>query len=102
MYCNYHAGIFPVFGRKMSIRNKLLNQQESGNGKSSPGLGAKHYGKRSPFLLSLGSGARGQGLLPLPSLWDNPTVLHCEAVPGEPGPELGCPAPQGTAGLVRV
>lgn len=40
MYCNYHAGIFPVFGIKMSIRNKLLNQQASGNGKSSWMLGA--------------------------------------------------------------
>lgn len=39
MYCNYHAGIFPVFRIKMSIRNKLLNQQDSGNGKSSWRLG---------------------------------------------------------------
>lgn len=39
MYCNYRAGIFPVFGIKMSVRNKLLNQQESGNGKSSQRLG---------------------------------------------------------------
>lgn len=39
MYCNYRAGIFPVFGIKMSIMNKLLNQQESGNGKSSRWLG---------------------------------------------------------------
>lgn len=41
MYCNYRAGIFPVFGIKMSIRNKLLNQQESGNGKSSRRLGSQ-------------------------------------------------------------
>lgn len=35
MYSNYRAGIFPVFGIKMSIRNKLLHQKEGGNGKSS-------------------------------------------------------------------
>lgn len=62
MYCNYRAGIFPVFGIKMSIRNKLLNQQDSGNGKSSqrlrgPGVTANAARSCCPWALGRGDKA---------------------------------------------
>lgn len=69
MYCNYHAGIFPVFRIKMSVRNKLLNQQESGNGKSSQrlgGPGTTANAARSCCPRALGHGDKACSLRPRP------------------------------------
>lgn len=62
---------FPVFRIKMSIRNKLLNQQENGNGKSSRSLrelGAIANTARSCWLWlwGMGTGLAAATLPPWP------------------------------------
>jgi len=86
MYCSYHAGIFPVFRIKMSTRNKLLNQRESRNGKSSrrlggPGVVTDTAHSHCPWAPGHGDGAGCSCLPSMATARVSPSPEHLETNP---------------------